>query len=82
MNEVREVVLLGPNNIVREARRLRPDDGGLWRADGLKPGRYQIQLSAGGEKVLVTEPRIAVVEVGESGSIEATEFRVLRAFMP
>jgi len=82
VNEVREVVLLGPNNIVREARRLRPDDGGLWRADGLKPGRYQIQLSAGGEKVLVTEPRIAVVEVGESGSIEATEFRVLRAFMP
>jgi hypothetical protein len=82
VNEVREVILLGPNNIVREAMRVRPENGGLWKADGLEPGRYQIQLSAGGQKLLVTQPRVAMVELGESGSIEATEFRVLRAFVP
>jgi hypothetical protein len=82
VDEVHEIILLGPNSIVREARRVRPQADGLWRADGLDPGRYQIQLSAGGSKVLVNEPRIAVVEVTESGSIEATSFRVLRAFVP
>jgi len=82
VDEVHEIILLGPNSIVREARRVRPQADGLWRADGLDPGRYQIQLSAGGSKVLVNEPRIAVVELTESGSIEATSFRVLRAFVP
>ena len=82
VEEVREIILLGPNSIVREARRVRPEDGGLWRADGLEPGRYQVQLSAGGSKILVNEPRIAVVEVTETGSTEATSFRVLRAFVP
>lgn len=80
--EVREVVLLGPDSIVREARRVRPGDDGLWRADGLEPGRYQIQLAAGGQKVLVTEPRMTTVEVTEGGSIEAPTFNVLRAFVP
>lgn len=82
VDEVHEIILLGPNSIVREAKRVRPGADGLWRADDLEPGRYQVQLSAGGRKVLVNEPRIAVVEVTESGSIEATSFRVLRAFVP
>jgi hypothetical protein len=82
VDEVREIILLGPDSIVREARRLRPEQGGFWRADDLEPGRYQVQLSAGGQKVLLTEPRVAIVEVPGSGSTEATAIRVLRAFVP
>jgi len=82
VEEVQEIILLGPNSIVREARRVRPEDGTFWRADDLEPGRYQIQLSAGGQKVLVNEPRVAMVEITESGSTEATSIRVLRAFVP
>jgi len=82
VGEVREIILLGPDSIVREARRLRPEEGGIWRADDLEPGRYQVQLSAGGQKVLVTEPRVAIVEVPGSGSTEATAFLVLRAVVP
>jgi len=61
---------------------VRPDDRGFWRADGLEPGRYQIQLSSGGNKVLVSEPQIVLVEVEQSGSTEAKSFQVLRAFLP
>jgi hypothetical protein len=77
-----EVVLLGPDNLLREAMRVRPDAGGLWRASGLAPGRYLVQLDPGGKRVLVSEPRAVVVEVDPSRSIEAQAFRVLRAYDP
>jgi len=79
--EVDEIVLLGPNSILREAARVRPQDG-IWKAEGLDPGRYQVQLAAGGNKVLISEPRVALVEVADTGSIEAATFNVLRSLVP
>jgi hypothetical protein len=79
--EVDEVVLLGPNNVLREAARVRPQ-GGIWQAGGLEPGRYQVQLAAGGKKVLISEPRVALVEISETGSVEAPTFEVLRSVVP
>jgi hypothetical protein len=74
------VVLLGPNNLLREAARVVPEPDGSWRASGLAPGRYRIQLDGGGGRVLVSEPSFAVVDVGEAGAgIEAPTFHVRRA---
>ena len=72
-----EVVLFGPDNLLREALRVRPVDG-TWKADGLAPGRYQVQLAAGGNLVLVSEPRVVLVQIAPGGSVRADTFRVLR----
>lgn len=76
---VRYVVLLGPDNILHEAARVKPEDNGGWAADGLAPGRYVVQLDGGGTRVLVTKPRLVWVEVGDD-AIEAPAIEVLRAF--
>jgi len=76
---VTAVVLLGPNNILEEAARVRPAKDGAWWVDGLAPGRYRVQLDAGGESVLVVVPRFLMVEVGEQPT-RAPEIKVLRSF--
>ena len=77
-----EVVLFGPDSVLREARRVRPAADGVWTATGLAPGRYQVQLAAGGNRILVSEPRVVLVEIGSGGSVQAQPFRVLRAYEP
>jgi hypothetical protein len=76
---VDSVVLLGPDNILREAARVRLDDAGDWSVDGLSPGRYRIQLDGGGTRVLVAEPQFLMVDVGTSPA-RAPEIKVLRSF--
>ena len=81
--DVVEVVLLGPNNVLHEALRVRPEADGSWKAEGLAPGRYQIQLAGDARRVLVTEPRFAVVQIPQGpGTIEAETIQVLRAYEP
>ena len=78
--EVVAVVLLGPDNILREAARLRPLPDGTWRAEGLSPGRYRVQLDGGGSRVLTTNPPFLIINLVEGQALEAPEFQVLRAF--
>ena len=73
--DVLHVILLGPNNILREARRLRPVDG-RFEAIDLAPGRYRIQLDAGGDRVVNSEPPFVVIDVEEGRTAEAEAFRV------
>jgi hypothetical protein len=80
--QVHEVVLLGPDNILVEARRVQPDEDGIWRVDGMTPGRYQVQLSGDRNLVIIAEPRMVLVEVGADESTEAGSFRVLQAYAP
>lgn len=76
-------MLLGPNNVLHEALRVRPEVDGSWKAEGLAPGRYQIQLAGGAQRVLVTEPRFVVVQIPQGpGTIEAETIQVLRAYEP
>jgi hypothetical protein len=77
-DQVVHVVLFGPDNLLREAARVRPAADGRYRIPNLPPGRYSIQLSGGGNRVLLTEPRSRTVEVSVGASAEA-DFRVLRA---
>lgn len=76
---VHEVVVLGPDNILTEAARVRPAVDGTWSARGLAPGRYRIQLDGGGGRVIVAEPRFRIVDLGESAMSGWVEFNVLRA---
>jgi len=76
---VREVVLLGPDNILEEAARLQPDEEGRWGIERLAPGRYRVQVDGGGGRVLVADPRLVLVEVGTEPT-EAPEIRIVRAF--
>jgi hypothetical protein len=78
-DRVAAVVLLGPDNILREAQRVEPGSDGWWWADGLQPGRYRIQLDGGGETVLLTQPPFVLLEVEAGKPVRAAEIRVLEA---
>jgi len=77
--QVVAVVALGPDNLLREAARVAPDDDGHWVLRGLEPGRYRIQLDGGGTRVLITQPPFRHVKLGDAGTI-VVDFRVVRAF--
>jgi hypothetical protein len=73
------VVVLGPDNVLREAARVVPDGDGLFAVDPLPPGRYRVVVDGGGGRVLVTRPPFHVVEVGAQGvSPAVADFEVLR----
>jgi hypothetical protein len=61
--EVVAVVLLGPDNLLREAARVRPALDGTWWASGLVPGTYRVQLDSGGTRVVLSEPPFQTVLV-------------------
>jgi hypothetical protein len=80
-DQVSWIVLYGPNNILREARRVAPNDGN-WAADGLVPGRYRVQMDGGGGRVLVTRPRYLLIEIREGEPLVAPDCEILSAVQP
>ncbi len=71
------VVFLGPDNLLREAARIRADSAGRWQASGLAAGRYRVQLDAGGARALITDPPFRTLEIGEpAGPTLTADFRV------
>jgi hypothetical protein len=75
---VLEVVLFGPDNLLREAKRVAPEADGRWWAGELEPGRYRIQLDGGGGRVVVSEPRFIDVVVLADGGVVAGDLRAIR----
>jgi hypothetical protein len=78
LSAVVAVVLLGPNNMLREAARISPKNDGSWSADGLATGKYRVQLDGGGSRVLVTDPPFMLIDVEEDGTADAGEIRLLK----
>jgi hypothetical protein len=70
-----EVVLLGPDNILREARRVTLDPDGIWEATDLAPGSYRVMLDGGGGVVVVSSPpfRQTAVTAGIRVRVEPIE---------
>jgi len=77
--QVVAVVALGPDNLLREAARVAPDDNGRWVMRELALGRYRIQLDGGGARALITQPPFRHVEVTDTETI-VVDFLVVRAF--
>lgn len=73
------VLLLGPDSILREAARVPVAADGTWRAAGLAPGRYKVQVDGGGGRVLVCDPPFRMVEIVEGEPTPSISFRALRA---
>jgi hypothetical protein len=74
------VVVLGPDSVVREARRVAPGPDGRFRVGDLAPGRYRVVVDAGGSRVLVTRPPFHVVDVREEEPAPlVADFEVLQS---
>jgi hypothetical protein len=73
------VVLLGPNNITREAKRIEPAADGSWLATDLETGRYRVVLDGGGGRVLASEPAFRQSRVVAGIRVVVPAFEVLQA---
>jgi hypothetical protein len=71
------VRLLGPDNLLREARRVpvRPD--GTWSVDSLAPGGYRVVVEAAGGGVLQCEPPFRTIRVQEGERLEVGPIEVV-----
>jgi hypothetical protein len=78
-SEVVAVILLGPDNITREATRVRPAPNGSWVAVDLVPGRYRVVLDGGGDRVLASDPSFRQSRVVAGIRIEVPPIEALRA---
>jgi len=74
--KVAAVVLFGPDNILLEAERVRPERDGAWSAGELRSGTYRIVLDGGGGRVLLSDPAFATVKVAPGAPSPPVDFRV------
>lgn len=72
------VTVLGPDNLLREAARVAVSPDGSFQIDGLKPGRYRVQPTGGGDSAIVSEPRFRSVEIREASEGLHLTFRIVR----
>jgi hypothetical protein len=81
-DQVVAVVLLGPDNVLREAARVRPGADGAWSVTGLPPGAYRVVLDGGGKRFLETDPAFGTFRVEAGRPTEAPAILVIRAVSP
>lgn len=80
--EVKAVVVLGPNNLLREAARVAPSSDGSWSAGPLPRGTYRILVDAGGSRVASSDPAFLTVTVDQELTVDALELRVVAIRAP
>ena len=76
---VTAIVVLGPDNILKEATRTALDASGRFTVRGLAPGSYRVVAAGAGGRVLICDPPYVTVRVGPSGGVEAPTLHALRA---
>jgi hypothetical protein len=74
---IAEVRALGPDNVLKEAARTRPD-GGSYRFEGLAPGTYRIVAVGVGGRVVICDPPYLTVRLDGSQPVSAPELRAVR----
>ena len=77
--DVAALVFLGPDNVLREAVRVIPEENGRFRAEALAPGAYRIVAAGKGGRVLICDPPFITIRVSAQSAIEAPDLKVLRA---
>lgn len=78
MASVVAVVILGPDNILHEAARVKPDASGHWFVKDLPSGTYRILLDAGGGRLVESSPPFRTVVVGPEGIASTEPIEALR----
>jgi hypothetical protein len=76
----RQVVVFGPDNILKEAARVAPDGAGRYTVRGLRIGSYRIVAAGENGGVLVCTPPYVTVKVSSGAALEAEALDVLRAY--
>jgi hypothetical protein len=74
--EVVAVRLLGPDSVIREAKRVFPNPDGTWSADGLAPGTYRVVVDGGPDRVLRSEPAFRTIHVEAGSRVEVDDLEV------
>jgi len=74
--QVQSVVLLGPDSILKEAARTKPDSDGYWSFATVPPGRYRVVLDAGSDRVVLSSPRYQTIHVKAGEQLEVSSFLV------
>jgi hypothetical protein len=77
--EVAVIVVLGPDNLLREAARVVPDGEGRFLAPSLPPGGYRVVAVGKGGHVLICDPPFITIRVDPNGAVETPVLNVLRA---
>lgn len=74
--EVVAVRLLGPDSVIREAKRVPLNPDGTWSADGLLPGAYRVVVDGGPDRVLRSEPAFRTIRVDAGSRVEVDDLEV------
>jgi len=77
---VAAVVILGPDNVMREAARVRPAENGSWAVEDLAPGGYRIVVQGASGRVLETRPPFATARVEAGSPAEVGPIEVVRGY--
>jgi hypothetical protein len=77
--DAREIVFLGPDNVLKEAARVAIDASGGYVVTGLKPGNYRVVAAGEGGRVLACHPAFVTVVVDGSPR-QVPTLEVLRAY--
>jgi hypothetical protein len=70
------VVLYGPNSIIREFARVRPEADGTWAAPVPPPGAYRIMVVGDGSTPLPVLPGFRAVKVLEGTGQAELDFDI------
>ena len=79
LGDVSAIVILGPDNVLREAARVRPDEHGRWMLPGLPEGSYRILAAGNGGRVLTCDPPFVTIRVISDQAVEVPGLKVLRS---
>lgn len=75
-SQVGAIVVYGPNSIVKEFGRTRPDPDGVWRIPLPPPGTYRLVPIGDGSTPLATSPAFLTVRVTADGALSGLDFEV------
>jgi len=75
-SRVGAIVLYGPNSIVKEFGRARPDPDGGWRAPLPPPGTYRLVPIGDGSTPIATLPAFLTVRVTANEALSGLDFEV------
>jgi hypothetical protein len=71
------VVVYGPDSIIREEARVRPDPAGMWQVVVSRPGRYRIVPLGPSGNPLQSNPNFRSAELSPGQGVDDLDFEIL-----